>query len=328
MRNPLSRRLYSDEAYIAVARAVRYHQLPTNEIVDKLQDDLKKHGREKMDEAARALLDVENGMAKLKADVRKYCRQLLGPLPEEWDEFYAGVTNPPPNPYKPTEKEEPLAVPQSNVAADMSSEALIRKLSNLELLKLRDECVWAIKHHVKSRKASSFKKALARVDAEMKHRGMEDEPTIDHVAEHVAGIMEEETAMNVVVAHPQEIEKLAKLTTRRLKELLDMDQIEMAKYGPETVTHQEAAREIGLIEAELARRQGPRTRYAIWSEAGLQASLQRARERYSTFSPNTKEWKEASETIDELEIEFRRRGLTMPVSMAAKNTTRKPKKTR
>ena len=42
--------------------------------------------------------------------------------------------------------------------------------------------------------------------------------------------------------------------THRLNELLDMNQYEVAKYGPATVTHQEAARDAAFIEAELRRR--------------------------------------------------------------------------
>lgn len=48
--------------------------------------------------------------------------------------------------------------------------------------------------------------------------------------------------------------QFAHATTHRLRELLDMTQYELTKYGPDTVTHQEAAREIGFIEAELRRR--------------------------------------------------------------------------
>ena len=41
------------------------------------------------------------------------CRQLLGPLPEEWDEFYAGMENLPPNPYKvkPAVIDKPIVTP-------------------------------------------------------------------------------------------------------------------------------------------------------------------------------------------------------------------------
>lgn len=35
-----------------------------------------------------------------RAEARKICWQLLGPPPEKWDEFYANVKEPPPNPYK------------------------------------------------------------------------------------------------------------------------------------------------------------------------------------------------------------------------------------
>jgi hypothetical protein len=43
-------------------------------------------------------------------------------------------------------------------------------------------------------------------------------------------------------------------TTHRLRELLDMSQYELTKYEPDSVTYQEAERDIGLIEAELERR--------------------------------------------------------------------------
>jgi len=82
----------------------------------------------------------------------------------------------------------------------------------------------------------------------------DEEPTIDEVAEALANTIEEETGLGAIVAHPEEIERLRKATTHRLNEMLDMDLYEVARYGPDTVTHQEAAREAALIEAELKRR--------------------------------------------------------------------------
>jgi hypothetical protein len=43
-------------------------------------------------------------------------------------------------------------------------------------------------------------------------------------------------------------------TTQRLRELLDVCEYEVAKYGPETVTYEEAARDMALIHDELRQR--------------------------------------------------------------------------
>ncbi len=278
----LSDKLYRDDAYIAVARTVRYFTLPCSEVVEKLKDALAAHGREKLDEAAKDLLAIEgthpNATARLKDDVRKLCWGLLGPDGDQWDEFYANVENPPPNPYKPAVP-KPLDVaplPDSGdsptpdrepkryaVPPEMTAEEMIHSLSDPQLAELIAECRWAISHYgLKSRKSRPFKKDLHMAEVESTRRhpvsSEEDELDIDEVAAALANTIKIETGMECIVAHPEEIQRLQKLPTRKLNDMLDTDLYEVSRYGPETITHQEAAREAALIETELSRRKVPR----------------------------------------------------------------------
>ena len=62
---------------------------------------IEKYGRERLGKASEELveIDTEKKLATLKAEVRRLCQAILGPAPEDWDSFYEGITNPPPNPY-------------------------------------------------------------------------------------------------------------------------------------------------------------------------------------------------------------------------------------
>src|SRR5437660_10541501 len=89
---PLSHKLYFWAHYTAVSRAIRYDTLSCDDVRAKLAGAIPEFGMEKLDQAARELLDylpVDGKLvAKLKPEARKFCRQLLGPFPEEADAFF------------------------------------------------------------------------------------------------------------------------------------------------------------------------------------------------------------------------------------------------
>jgi hypothetical protein len=114
---PLSHKLYFDAAYTALARAIRYDTLPCDDLRAKLAGAILEFGMEKLDEAARELLDYmpegKKLVAMLKPEARKFCRQLLGPFPEEADAFFRNADgsrpeNTPPELLRPTKKPEPV----------------------------------------------------------------------------------------------------------------------------------------------------------------------------------------------------------------------------
>jgi len=204
--------------------------------------------------------------AILKDSVRRLCMPILGPAPEDWEEFYANIENPPPNPYKASQPEQNSpeahrtdlsaagAAPQIDLTRgmdarrhqakprrtipppEMSAEQMLKKLDDSELLALLEEARRGKTHYgIKSLQGRQFRKDIAMAEAECCRRGLDSSETPPG------------TVDSDVVA-------FRKHTTPRLRELLDICQYEVAKHDPETVTHQEAARGIGFIEAELRRR--------------------------------------------------------------------------
>jgi hypothetical protein len=89
---PVSHWIYFFPIYPDVVRAVRYGSVPCSEVIKTLKPVIDQHGQHKVDEAARELLDYEHVgkqlCAKLKPHLRVQCRQLLGPLPAEAEEFW------------------------------------------------------------------------------------------------------------------------------------------------------------------------------------------------------------------------------------------------
>jgi len=140
LERPLSHRIYFDPAYTEVVRLIGYRGLPypiSQEETDRLNE---KYGKEKMLKAADELIEYDTTAkrAKLKDNVRKLSRSLLGPAPEEWDEFYANVINPPPNPYKSVELSERSTVAQTQAdnPAELTELELIGSIHGRRLRKL------------------------------------------------------------------------------------------------------------------------------------------------------------------------------------------------
>jgi hypothetical protein len=109
---PVANKIYFLPVYPQIVRAVRYGTVPCAEVVTKLKPVIDEHGQQKVDEAARELLDYEHDgkqiCAKLKPQLRVVCRQILGPLPEEAEEFWRNADGSRPKNAPPEEPKQKL----------------------------------------------------------------------------------------------------------------------------------------------------------------------------------------------------------------------------
>lgn len=205
---PLWQRLYQDEVYTEVCRLIGYLGCQYRDLWQKLKPAIGKHGQQKVESATAHLLTYDKQFTvnppplahvELRANVRRLCIQLLGPPPEMWDEFYANVINPPPNPYKqrptgrvaekpkPQEEVKPEPTkknvnakakkphPESQIAeAGISSEgfaSLARDKNKRQLFCMLRNARQKLKHHGrKSFLGKEAKKEIAAAEAELKAR--------------------------------------------------------------------------------------------------------------------------------------------------------------
>jgi hypothetical protein len=194
---PLAVRLQTDDCLRDTVRLVGYLGLKTPISEADYKRLIEKHGRERLGKASEELVDIDQKkkLATLKADVRKRCQSILGPAPEDWENYYEGIENPPPNPY--------------------------------------------------------LKKKRTR------KKTVEPVAEIDLVAGAVADAIREQTGMDVTVSKPFEHAghiDFTKQTDKRLQELLEMNLRELETEDRDTVTYEEALRDVKLIEAERRRR--------------------------------------------------------------------------
>jgi hypothetical protein len=106
---PFPHRIQTDPALREIIKLVGYLGITTPITEDDYKRLIEKYGRERLGKASEELVDInaETKLATLKADVRKRCQAILGPAPEDWDEFYRGIENPPRNPYTVAEAKPP-----------------------------------------------------------------------------------------------------------------------------------------------------------------------------------------------------------------------------
>jgi len=136
----ISNRIYFDPAYTELVRLIGHRGVPYPLDKDKAERLNQKYGKEKMQRAVEELIEYDTTakVAKLKESVWKFCQALLGPAPDEWDEFYANVTDPPPNPYRSVEPQDRLAeasLPKTT-ATEPTEQEVIRSMHGRELRKL------------------------------------------------------------------------------------------------------------------------------------------------------------------------------------------------
>jgi len=158
-RQPLSIRLYQDEALQTIARLVGYcgRSYPMSE--EETKRLYERFGKERITAAADELLDYDSDAktAKLKRDVRKLCFGLLGPAPEQEDWFYCNPdgtpTERPKNATKVDASSWETARPIAAVKKDMRkerrtrnaapSDSSARENAEDELNRLREELSYA-----------------------------------------------------------------------------------------------------------------------------------------------------------------------------------------
>lgn len=89
-KTPLYMRLYFQAAYYEIVRMVGYAGIPIAEARAGMQELGKRFDKEKLVEAAEALVDISAEFVRLKPDVRRLSHQLLGPAPETPSNTNAG----------------------------------------------------------------------------------------------------------------------------------------------------------------------------------------------------------------------------------------------
>lgn len=81
----------SNDIHKEIIKAVRWHKLIADQILDQIKDVTEKYGKEAVQAAANELLDCEQGPPNrfsLKPELYVHCRQLLGPMPSEWADWW------------------------------------------------------------------------------------------------------------------------------------------------------------------------------------------------------------------------------------------------
>jgi hypothetical protein len=267
---PLSYRIHSDPALRDIVRMVGHLGMPVPIKDEDYQRLLAKYGKDRLVKASQELIDIDHKkkIATLKTEVRKHCTAIIGPSPEDWHTFYAGIENPPPNPYRqakpePTENETTTAPVAPSQQPGMSSEDLLSKLNDVALKDNLDDIRKALTMHgPQSRQGRLLKKDLAIAEAEAARRSAE----LDAVAEAVADAITAETGMGCEVTKPEKLNPktmivasvglvdVTMLTDKRLRELLDMNLRELETNDRDTICYEEALRDMKLIEAERRRR--------------------------------------------------------------------------
>ncbi len=83
---PLWYKLYYLPQYFELARILGYDGLPAPEAVERAKPLLEKYGKATMDQVSRDIVRLDDRTepptARLSAEARKLCRQILGPPPE------------------------------------------------------------------------------------------------------------------------------------------------------------------------------------------------------------------------------------------------------
>ncbi len=125
----------------------------------------------------------------------------------------------------------------------------------------------------------------------------------------------------------KEESELRGLSIPELAERLHTARLSWIRRGPATKVSRRAWTEVQTILAEYQRRgyvapqDQARTRL---SDDELRRALRDERQRYNASSTNSREGREASQEIDMLYAEFKRRGLAIPALDSGEGTKRKP----
>jgi hypothetical protein len=281
---PLAVRLQTDDCWRDTVRLVGYLGLKTPISEADYKRLLEKYGRERLGKASEELVDIDQKkkLATLKADVRKRCQAILGPSPEDWDSFYDGIENPPPNPYLTAKPSKRWRSKKAKKEIDLVAEAIadaIREETGMDV-EIRSPDVPAV-HQADNEKTLLDKSEpynpleAFQVDvltdrlnnARMRCLCSKTQKAQNRAYRDVQRLLAEyerrktpppaeppEVQARKMVAAPGRLLDVTTLTDKRLQELLDMNLRELETNDRDTITYEEALRDIKLIEAERRRR--------------------------------------------------------------------------
>ena len=94
-RPSIGDRIGPDAICNAIVKTIGYGKIPCQEVLAKLKDVIARRGQPTVDAAARELLAYEQHgdvlYALIKPALHVHCRQLLGPMPSEWKDWYVNA---------------------------------------------------------------------------------------------------------------------------------------------------------------------------------------------------------------------------------------------
>ena len=80
-------RMYFDKCLTEITRIIGYNDVPADKALEQMKPLMERYGKQKVYEATVELLDVDStkepAVTRLKADVRRFAFQLLGPPPDK-----------------------------------------------------------------------------------------------------------------------------------------------------------------------------------------------------------------------------------------------------
>ena len=127
-------RMYFDRCLTDITRTIGYHDVPADEALERMTPLIERYGKEKVIAATTELLDVDSTakpvVARLKADVRRFAFQMLGPPPD------SNTPSPSPDKKPPV---EPSAVTAHSEDAKPDAESRPLKQPRTYVLKLFEE---------------------------------------------------------------------------------------------------------------------------------------------------------------------------------------------
>jgi hypothetical protein len=295
-KQPLALRLHTDPAYVELVRMVGYRGILYPIGREDNERLIAKYGKEKLAEASDELIDYDTSekIARLKPGVRRLCRGLLGPSPEEWEQFYEGVEHPPPNPYTagPAPADEPAATGERELLATMHGRKLrelllkehkhfkehrpgdpahaeaIRRIALIEpIMKARGQKV-PPRPTVPTPGLEKREERIRNLEgSELMQRYFTSQRVLESESERTGVYRQTKIEYDLLKAEckrrgfnlpPSQLDdssaQFARATTHRLRELLDTNRYDMEKNPPSSISFKEALRDIGFIEAELRRR--------------------------------------------------------------------------
>lgn len=275
----LAHHINTDPAYHDLIKLVGYQGIKTPIREADYKRLIETYGRGRLEQASHALVDIncETLLATLKDEVRKHCIAIIGPAPEDWETFYEGIVNPPPNPHKQSPKEgqtEGEAPQDIDLVAEAVADA-IREETNFDVEikkptetdELRSVHGRQLRHLLNAQHERfqrqppgdpAHEEAICRmnqIEAEMKRRGNKVPPRPVWTEPYNPPPDPYPFDARTTVVAPGGLADVTTLTEKRLQELLDMNLRELESNDRDTITYQEALRDIKLIEAEHRRRE-------------------------------------------------------------------------